>query len=148
MMLLTEPLIQLLEGWARISNSSAGRDSLIRLVQYFSRFLTFHLAKNGFPAELIQTLARLSLALATSRKCTWPAVHKSLLNITNLPLSSSCYLLVFRIGRPLDHFLIILLANRKFSAGLLKYCMIGKSAALGAWLFFDMLLWVKSCHHP
>lgn len=67
----SQPLI-FLDSWSRLSSTTIGRDKAIRLIQYFSRFLAFHLAKNGHSKDLIQRCAKLSLVLGTARKRNRP----------------------------------------------------------------------------
>jgi Peroxisomal biogenesis factor 11 (PEX11) len=58
-----------LDAWVKLTSTTIGRDKVIRLVQYFSRFLAYHLAKSGHKKDVVQNCAKLSLLLGTSRKC-------------------------------------------------------------------------------
>lgn len=61
------------ENWLKFLSTQAGRDKVYRFVQYFSRFLAFHLRKRNNLAGavlLAQRLTKLSLAVGAGRKCT------------------------------------------------------------------------------
>lgn len=61
------------DNWLKFLSTQAGRDKVYRFIQYFSRFLAFHLRKReGFAGAVLlaQRLTKLSLAVGAGRKCT------------------------------------------------------------------------------
>ncbi|KNE57212.1 hypothetical protein AMAG_02953 [Allomyces macrogynus ATCC 38327] len=108
---------------ARITKYTAtttGRDKVYRFIQYFSRFLAFRLlaADPKGNKELASKITKLVKHLSLSRK-------------------------LMRIGRPLEYFLNIMNGIATQKDEFIKYCLIGKNAALSVWMVFDFLAWAQ-----
>lgn len=94
---------------------TAVRDKLLRLVQYFSRFLGYYLYRKGFPVTLVGHLKALTSSLALARKA-------------------------FRAGKPLGNFRAALLElGNHTSDKVLHLTSIGKNLSQGLYLTFDTL---------
>jgi hypothetical protein len=55
--------------WLKFLSTQAGRDKIYRFIQYFSRFLSYHLAKHT-SGDLPTRLNKLSIAVGLGRKRT------------------------------------------------------------------------------
>lgn len=120
-----------MERWLRFTSTQAGRDKIYRFIQYFSRFLSYHLRTKTPAIELATRLAKLSLAVGLGRK------RKIVANKLILILS----VIVFRVGKPLDFFQS-LLKSLTIKDEIIRWGSIFKSTGYGSWLILDMFQWV------
>lgn len=99
---------------------TAVRDKLLRLVQYFSRFLGYYLYRKGFPVSVVAHLKALNSSLSLARKA-------------------------FRAGKPLANFRTALLElGNHTSDKVLHLTSIGKNLSQGFYLTFDTLNFLTS----
>lgn len=64
------------DNWLKFLSTQAGRDKVYRFIQYFGRFLAYHLkGRQDVPGAVLlaQRLSKLSLAVGAGRKCTLTA---------------------------------------------------------------------------
>lgn len=96
------------------------RDKLGRLVQYFSRFLSWYAAQKGLSPLVVERLKSLTKNISLARK-------------------------LFRVGKPLNNIKALagLLSSRS-SIPLLWIAGIGKNVGTGAFLTLDSLAWLNS----
>lgn len=119
-----------LDNWLKFLSTQAGRDKVYRFIQYFSRFLSYHLKTRTDATDVAMRLSKLSLAMGMGRKC-----KKSFL------LAIVFKLTVFRMGKPLD-FLQTMLKSLGSQDEVIRWGLVAKSAGYGGWLILDMIQWV------
>ena len=59
------------ENWLKFLSTQAGRDKVYRFVQYFARFLSYHLKTKTGAIDIAVRLNKLSLAVGAGRKCNY-----------------------------------------------------------------------------
>lgn len=120
-----------IQNWLKFLSSQAGRDKVYRFIQYFSRFLAYHIKNQTGLADLAIRLSKLSLAVGLGRKCTGPSyLHRIIM-------------IVFRIGKPLD-FTQSALKALSNNDEVVRWGMVIKCGGYGGWLILDMLQWVRA----
>lgn len=66
---LARSSIALIVPWTKLTETTVGRDKIYRTLQYFCRFLAYYMAQQKYSKSAIEKTIRLSVALATARKC-------------------------------------------------------------------------------
>jgi peroxin-11B len=114
------------QNWLKFLSTQAGRDKVYRFVQYFARFLSYHLKTHTPATELAVRLNKLSVAIGLGRKRT----------------SGWVLMKVFRMGKPLD-FMQTALKTMSVGDEVVRAGTIMKCTGYGGWLVLDMLQWVN-----
>ncbi|PJF16774.1 Peroxin-11 [Paramicrosporidium saccamoebae] len=114
------------QNWLKFLSTQVGRDKVYRFVQYFARFLSYHLKTHTSATDLATRLQKLSMAIGLGRKRT------------NEPL----LMVVFRMGKPLD-FMQTALKTLSVGDEVVRVGTIMKCTGYGGWLVLDMLQWVE-----
>ncbi|KAJ3123156.1 Peroxisomal membrane protein PMP27 [Physocladia obscura] len=109
---------ELVDKTVRFLSTTVGRDRVNRFVQYFARFLAWHLQKNGSDKEVLARVAGLAAATAITRK-------------------------VMRTGRQLE-FARGIVKALAIKDDVIRITTIFKSVFMAAWLSFDTCQWIHS----
>jgi peroxin-11B len=96
---------------------AAGRDKLMRLVQYWARFLSFYLYRTGYPKSTLAIWKNLQMSLTLGRK-------------------------LFRIGKPFSHLKLAQQQyNNKTQDEVQRLCSVVRNLGYFGYLTLDMIVW-------
>jgi peroxin-11B len=102
----------------KLLDTTIGRDKLMRTVQYFARFLSYYLYRQGYSKQAIALWKTLQLNLGLSRK-------------------------LFRIGKPLSHAKIAATSyHNKTADPVIRASTIGRNLGFVCYLTLDSLVWL------
>jgi peroxin-11B len=115
-----------LSHYLRFVATTAGRDKLLRTLQYFARFYAWYLFRTNKPARAIAPFEAIKKQFALARK-------------------------TLRLGKNVEHFKAAAVAvDSKGTDPILKYCAIGRQLGYAVYLSFDAITYVSSppacCH--
>lgn len=97
----------------------AGRDKLLRTLQYFARFYAWYLFRTNNPARVIAPFEAIKKQFALTRKA-------------------------LRLGKNVEHFKAAAVAiDGKPTDPVLKYCAVGKQLSYAAFLSLDSITYVS-----
>lgn len=97
----------------------AGRDKLLRTLQYFSRFYAWYLFRTNNPARVIAPFEAIKKQFALTRKA-------------------------LRLGKNVEHFKAAAVAvDGKGMNPILKYCAVGRQLGYAAYLSLDAITYVS-----
>lgn len=99
----------------------AGRDKLLRTLQYFSRFYAWYLFRTNSPARVIAPFEAIKKQFALARKA-------------------------LRLGKNVEHFkAAAVAADNKNLDPVLKYCAVGRQLGYATYLSLDAIVYVRLC---
>lgn len=99
--------------------AKAGRDKLLRTLQYFSRFYAWYLFRTNNPPRVIAPFEAIKKQFALTRKA-------------------------LRLGKNVEHFkAAAVTADSKDGDPILKYCAIGRQLGYAAYLSLDAITYVS-----
>ena len=99
--------------------ASAGRDKLLRTIQYFARFYAWYLLRTNAPPSSIAPFDALKKQFGLARK-------------------------VMRVGKNVEHFkAAAAAADAKNVDPVLRYCAVGRQLGYAMYLSLDMLTYVR-----
>ncbi|KAJ3124552.1 Peroxisomal membrane protein PMP27 [Nowakowskiella sp. JEL0407] len=103
---------------SKFLNTTNGRDKLYRFVQFYSRFLSWYLQRVNAPKDAIESYARLSAAVAQTRK-------------------------LLQFGKQLE---LLRGIQKAFTIKdeIIKSTTIAKNFCMAIWLSYDFLQWIHS----
>jgi peroxin-11B len=100
--------------------TTAGRDKLLRTIQYFSRFYAWYLYRTNHAQSSIAPFEAIKKQFGLARK-------------------------LLRVGKNVEHFrAAATLADAKGSDDVLRYLQVGRQLGYGGYLSFDMLTYLDA----
>ncbi|KAL8946326.1 MAG: hypothetical protein Q9222_007260 [Ikaeria aurantiellina] len=107
--------------YLRFVATTAGRDKLLRTLQYFSRFYAWYLFRTNAPTRLIAPFEAIKKQFASVRKA-------------------------LRLGKNVEHFKAAAVAmdDTKAQDELLRYCAVGRQLGYATYLTLDMAAYLDS----
>ncbi|MCJ1348825.1 Peroxisomal membrane protein PMP27 [Peltigera leucophlebia] len=106
--------------YLRFVATSAGRDKLLRTLQYFSRFYAWYLFRTNSPPRVIAPFEAIKKQFALARKA-------------------------LRLGKNVEHFkAAAVAADKKNLDPVLKYCAIGRQLGYATYLSLDAVVYLDT----
>ncbi|KAL8715728.1 MAG: hypothetical protein Q9220_000395 [cf. Caloplaca sp. 1 TL-2023] len=107
--------------YLRFVATTAGRDKLLRTLQYFARFYAWYLFRTNAPPRLIAPFEAIKKQFASARKA-------------------------LRLGKNVEHFKAAAAAmdDTKAQDELLRYCAVGRQLGYATYLSLDMATYLDS----
>ncbi|MCJ1357389.1 MAG: Peroxisomal membrane protein PMP27 [Icmadophila ericetorum] len=106
--------------YLRFVATTAGRDKLLRTLQYFSRFYAWYLLRTNAPSRLIVPWEAIKKQFGLSRK-------------------------LLRVGKNVEHLkAAAVAADAKGMDPVLKYCAVGRQLGYGTYLSVDMITYLDA----